>query len=117
MVEAVWGRLLPSTRRDPGHRIRLFLRVVVLLRWAAIFGALSLLGWGLATEARTSYLQSRIFSSLGEKMSFAVRPGPSDSIVFPKWGPYDERLGYVGLPSFIASLSAHNFAVQRQAEW
>ena len=50
-------------------------------------------------------------------MSFAVRSGPNRTIRFPKWGPYDERLGYVGLPVFIASLNAHHFAVERQAEW
>ena len=36
---------------------------------------------------------------------------------FPKWGPYDERLGYAGLATFIALLNAHHFAVERQAEW
>ena len=41
--------------------------------------------------ARTSYLQSRIFLSLVRNMGFAVRPGPSNSIRFPKWGPVDER--------------------------
>jgi membrane peptidoglycan carboxypeptidase len=50
-------------------------------------------------------------------MSFAVRSGPNRTIRFPKWGPYDERLGYAGMPAFIASLSAHHFAVERQAEW
>src|SRR5262249_33250163 len=78
---------------------------------------IALIGWGLASEARTSYLQSRIFSHFAREASFSVEPGPSETIIFPKWGPYDERLGYTGLPSFIASLSAHGFAVQRQAEW
>jgi hypothetical protein len=50
-------------------------------------------------------------------MSFAVRSGPSHTIRFPTWGPYDERLGYAGLPAFIASLTAHHFTVERQAEW
>jgi len=96
---------------------RFFNFLVPVLRWAAVFAVLALLGWGLATEARTSYLQSRVFSSLTQDMSFAVRPGPNRTIRFPKWGPYDERLGYAGLPVFIASLSAHHFAVEHQAEW
>jgi membrane peptidoglycan carboxypeptidase len=50
-------------------------------------------------------------------MSFSVRAGPNPTIRFPKWGPYDERLGYPGLPAFIASLNTHHFAVERQAEW
>jgi len=35
-------------------------------------------------------------------MKFKVQPGPSEDIRFPKSGPYDERLGYAQLPSFIA---------------
>jgi hypothetical protein len=50
-------------------------------------------------------------------MSFAAEPGPSHSIRVPKGGPYDERLSYVGLPMFLASLSAQRFTVQRQADW
>jgi membrane peptidoglycan carboxypeptidase len=120
MVDAVSGRLLQSKRRrgsDPRPRGRLFRLVVRVLGWAAALAALTLLCWGLAAEARTSYLQSRIFSNLTRNMSFAVRSGPSRSIRFPKAGPYDERLGYAELPVFIDSLSAHHFAIERQAEW
>jgi membrane peptidoglycan carboxypeptidase len=120
MVEAVWERLLPSHRRDrgdPGRWPRSLLRVVALLRWASALAALFLLGWGVATEARTSYLQSRLLSRWTGNMDFAVQPEPSQTIRFPKWGPYDERLGYAQLPSFIESLSARHFIVARQAEW
>jgi membrane peptidoglycan carboxypeptidase len=117
MVELVWGRLLESKRHDPRHYSHLFGLFVRALRWAVVTAALAALGWALATEAHTSYLQSRIFSSVTRDMTFAVGPGASSRIRFPKWGPYDERLGYVGLPVFIASLGAHHFAVQRQAEW
>ena len=119
MVDAVVGRLRQSRSREhgPRHSGRLFRFVVRVLGWAAVLAALALLCWGLAAEARTSYLQSRIFSSLVRNMSFGVRPGPSHSIRFPKWGPFDERLGYADLPVYIASLSAHHFALQRQAEW
>src|SRR5215469_6290931 len=120
MVEAVSGRLLSRARRDRGDVAwpsPWFLRVVAILRWAVLLGLLALLGWALSVEARTSYLQSRIFSHFAEKTNFTVRPGPSETIVFPKWGPYDARLGYASLPSFIASLKAHGFSVERQAEW
>jgi membrane peptidoglycan carboxypeptidase len=120
MVEAVWGRLLSGTRRDqrdPGRWVRVLLRVVGVLRWAALVAALFLLGWGLATEARTSYLQSRLLSRWTAAMKFAVQPGPSDTIQFPKGGPYDERLGYAQLPTFIERLSARQFVVTRQAHW
>jgi len=109
MVDAVFGRLLESKwrrRSDPRPQSRPFRLVVRVLRWAVALAALTMLCWGLAAEARTSYLQSRIFSNLTRDMSFAVQSGPSRTIRFPKRGPYDERLGYAGLPVFIASLSA-----------
>ncbi len=113
------GRLRQSRWREhrPPLPGRLFPIVLRVLRWAAAFAALALLCWGLSVEARTSYLQSRIFSQLDRGMSFAVGPGPNQTIRFPEWGPYDERLGYARLPSFIASLGAHHFTVERQAEW
>jgi membrane peptidoglycan carboxypeptidase len=96
---------------------RLFRLVVRLLRWGAAIATLAALCWGLSIEARTSYFQSRLFSNLTRGMSFTVEPGASSDIRFPKWGPYDERLGYAGLPMFICSLGAHYFTVARQAHW
>ena len=104
-----------SALRAWSTRLSRFLLPV--LCWTTVCAVLALLGWGLATEARTSYLQSRVFSSLTRDMNFAVRSGPNNTIRFPKWGPYDERLGYAKLPGFITSLSAHHFAVERQAKW
>jgi len=117
MVEAVWERWLPGNRRDPSPWNVLFRWFVRLLRWGVLLGALFLVGWGVATEARTSYLQSRLFSRWTGEMNFTVRAGASDTIRFPKWGPYDERLGYAKLPAFIEWLSARHFNVTRQAQW
>jgi len=119
MVDAVWEHLLPGSRRrhgDTGRRSPLP-GLVAVLRWASALVALVLLGWGLVSEARTSYLQSRLLSRWAADMTFEVRPGPSDAIRFPRWGPYDERLGYTRLPSFIASLTARHFGIARQAQW
>ena len=119
MVDAVWEHLLPGSRHrhgDPGRRSPLP-GLVAVLRWASALVALVLLGWGLVSEARTSYLQSRLLSRWAADMTFEVRPGPSDAIRFPRWGPYDERLGYTRLPSFIASLTARHFGIARQAQW
>ena len=120
MVEAVSGRLLPISRRhqrEPGQWLRWLLCVAAMLRWAAALAVCFLLGWGIATEVRTSYLQSRLLSRWAADMKFTVQPGPSEDIRFPKSGPYDERLGYAQLPSFIGALSARHFVVTQQARW
>jgi membrane peptidoglycan carboxypeptidase len=69
------------------------------------------------TESRTSYLQSRLLSRWTANVQFAVRPGPSETIRFPKGGPYDERLGYAHLPSLVERLKARQFVVAQQARW
>ena len=50
-------------------------------------------------------------------MSFTLGTGHSAAIVFPKYGPYDERLGYAELPRFVASLQQHHFQIAQQARW
>jgi membrane peptidoglycan carboxypeptidase len=120
MVDAVWGRLRSrkAWRLRLGERgFRRFLRLVGALRWVAAATALGLVAWGIVAEANTSFLQSIIFSRLTRHMNYAVAPGPSDAIVFPKYGPYDERLGYAELPRFIRSLEDNHFAIASQARW
>src|SRR3546814_7491117 len=66
----------------------------ILLFWTAA-GCLAVL------EAKTSTLQSELFSRVAGQMTFWVEEGPSDAVLFPADGPYDRRLGYVDLPGFI----------------
>lgn len=101
-----------STPR-PAKRFRL--RAVAILHWTLRLVCVIALGWLALLEARTSFLQSAVFSHLAGEMHFTVEPGPSPDIRFPQSGPYDERLGYVGLPSFIDRLSRHRYVVERQA--
>ena len=120
MVDAVSGRFRYSRarrRRRRGSGFKLFLRLVVALRWAAALAVLLLLAWGVAAETRSSFLQSRVFSWLTRDMNFSLAAGASDAIIFPKYGPYDERLGYAELPRFIHSLEEHHFAIADQARW
>ncbi len=120
MVDAVWGRLRYGRARRWRRRRSwpgLFLRTITVLRWGVAAALLALFAWGVVAEARSSFLQSRIFSRLTRHMGFTVAPGPSDAIVFPKYGPYDERLGYAELPRFIHSLEDRHFTIARQARW
>jgi len=49
-----------------------------------------------------------------KKMTFTTEAGSNPATRFPKSGPHDERLGYVGLPSFIDRLSARGFLIEWQ---
>lgn len=64
---------------------------------------------------RTSRLQSSIAVSETQNLRFSVEPGARGRVVFPAGGPYDRRLGYSDLRSFIRSLEAQHFSVVRQA--
>src|SRR6266853_1774991 len=61
------------------------------------------------------YLQSLFVWGAVTDMTFKAEAGPSPAIRFPKSGPYDQRLGYVALPSLIQRLTSHSFDVERQA--
>src|SRR5262249_7693882 len=65
----------------------------------------------LRDELPSSALQARYLSTLGSQISFTVEPGPSPLIRYPRTGPYDLRLGYVGLPGFIQRLRPLDFDI------
>jgi membrane peptidoglycan carboxypeptidase len=66
-------------------------------------------------EAKTSMLQAELFSHMASQMTYRVDRGPSDAIRFPGEGPYNRRLGYVGLPGFVEALRAQDYAIEAQA--
>jgi membrane peptidoglycan carboxypeptidase len=70
--------------------------------------------WGVQ-ETRTSSMQARVFTDLVGQMTYKMGDGPSTSIRFPHDSPYDERLGYAGLPDYIGKLSARDYHVSAQA--
>src|SRR5438128_907259 len=68
-------------------------------------------------ELRTSLVQSYLLSLVAGKLSYGVQTGPSTSIVYPKWGPFDERRGYTRLPDFRTRLEMRGFRTTRQARF
>ena len=68
----------------------------------------------LRDELPSSTRQARYLSALGSQLSYTVEPGPSPLIRYPKTGPYDLRLGYVGLPGFLRRLHVLGFATVAQ---
>jgi len=70
--------------------------------------------WGYR-ETLTSSMQARVFSDMASKMTYKVEQGPSKSIRFPHDSPYDERLGYAGLPDYLGKLRTRDYQVAAQA--
>lgn len=70
---------------------------------------------GVAVELRTSSLQAGMMSRLAGELRFQVGPGPSKAIRFPGPGPYDQRMGYWQLPTFIERLAQRDYGVAAQA--
>ena len=78
----------------------------------AVVGALAAFA---VDELKTSRLQSALWRDLASGARFSVDVGASDAIRFPHTGPYDERLGYDQLPSYVERLEPLGFAITRQA--
>lgn len=66
-------------------------------------------------EFTASPLQALFLSDYAKRLTFKTGSGPSDSIRFPKHGPYDLRLGYARLPDFSRRLLQRDFEVSQQA--
>jgi membrane peptidoglycan carboxypeptidase len=88
-----------------------------VLRWGTLAAIVGLAAWGVAFEIRTSRVEAMFFTRLDHDLAFTVAPGPSDSTIFPKKGPYDQRFGYSELGKFVPDLTANGYAVVDQARW
>jgi len=91
-----------------GFRTWRFALWLLLLVLAAASGLL----W---YETETSRLQAHYLSGLGREMTYRVEPGGSDSIRFPQYGPFDERLGYAAVPALQERLAERAFSISAQA--
>lgn len=96
-----------STRPQPKRKVLIIIAIISLT--VAVLGTLSVV------EMKTSYLQSRYLSLFAKKLSFSVMPGPNPSLTYPEDGPYDERLGYTQLPSFLKRLTMQGYQIEAQA--
>lgn len=66
-------------------------------------------------EMRTSRLQARLLAGYAKDMTYTLREGPNPAARHPTQGPYNERMGYVGLPGYLRSLTSDMYAVEMQA--
>ncbi len=82
---------------------------------ATIFlGVSVLIGAGVYNEMETSALQARWMAFYGKHITFDMEPDATPHMRYPKFGPYNERLGYSNLPFFIKALQADDFTIASQ---
>ncbi len=89
-------------------------------KWLLALSVLLALAWFgrlLLDEARTSELQASELSRYAARLTYQLAAGASDSIHYPLEGPFDVRLGYVGLPTFISRLSERHWQISEQVRF
>ncbi|MFZ5602545.1 MAG: hypothetical protein ACOY7J_08845, partial [Pseudomonadota bacterium] len=96
----------PKRRGIRFGKFYLFLLVLVLLLVGAAY-----------YEAQTSTLQARYLPEYAARLSWEVQDGPSDAILFPNKGPFDQRLGYIRLPMMLEKLQTSGMQLDRQARF
>lgn len=68
-------------------------------------------------EMRTSWLQARELSHYAGTLTYALKPGASDTILYPDNGPFDKRLGYAQLPRLIDRAKLHGMHITHQTRF
>ncbi|MGR8978946.1 MAG: transglycosylase domain-containing protein [Gammaproteobacteria bacterium] len=91
------------------------LRALFLVLFLGAVAAVMAVTIFVKEEVRTSRYQARYLSEISKQLSFKLEPGPSESIRYPEYGPYDHRLGYTLLPDEISRLEQAGFNVTAQA--
>ena len=99
----------PEHKPRPRYRRRLF--------WLIVLMALVGLGFAAAKEMRTSRLQAQELSRLARSLTYQVEPGPSAAIAYPGAGPFDRRLGYSDLGTFLPRLLKRGYVIEAQARF
>ncbi|MBC2760687.1 transglycosylase domain-containing protein [Thiobacillus sp.] len=69
----------------------------------------------IAYELLSSALEAKYIARAAQKMTWQIRPGPSDRIRYPGQGPYDVRLGYSKLPHYLTQLDKAGWKIDQQA--
>ncbi|HDZ56659.1 MAG TPA: penicillin-binding protein [Pseudomonas xinjiangensis] len=85
--------------------------------WLLVGVALLALFYLVRYESRHSFYQSLWLNHYAQDLAFNFDAGPSDAIVYPSVGPFDQRLGYTLIPEAIAKLKQQGFELTDQARF
>ncbi|MCH1931690.1 transglycosylase domain-containing protein [Shewanella sp. A25] len=70
--------------------------------------------WLIWQEVQTSKYQAKYIHQYAKTLTYDLKNAPTDSIIYPSYGPFDERHGYSKLPQYIDRLLQRNFQVTQQ---
>jgi len=90
------------------------------LKWLFWLLLLVLVAGLIYQEARTSYVQARVWYFLADKLSFELAAGPApaeEQPVFPTTGPFDQRAGYSHLSEWLPKLTNGGFTIHEQSRF
>lgn len=92
-----------------------YISALLLVLFAGAVAAVIAVAIFVKEEVRTSRYQARYLSEISKQLSFKLEPGPSESIRYPEYGPFDLRMGYAMLPDDISRLEKAGFSITEQA--
>ncbi len=75
------------------------------------------LAWLASEEIQHSYYQSRFVSDYAAQLSHELLDGPSDRVIYPEYGPFDQRYGYTALPVLLPRLQSLGYSIVSQAQF
>ncbi|WP_374088785.1 transglycosylase domain-containing protein [Methylomicrobium lacus] len=97
------------------NKRRILPRIVLLVLSAGLLIVGIVVVKFVREEVETSRYQARYLSGISKQLSFKVEKGPSSSIRYPEYGPYDQRMGYTLLPEAVEKMTKAGFSVTAQA--
>ncbi|RIZ70409.1 MAG: carboxypeptidase [Methylococcales bacterium] len=106
-------RQISKHRRTNNGLQRFLLLYIIVISIAVCFVVFKL----IRDEVRTSKYQARYLSAISQQLGFKLTSGPSSSIQYPEYGPYDQRLGYTLLPDVINRLDQSGYRITSQASF
>ena len=98
---------LPQRPRRPWWRLTALVLVLGLIA----------LAFAAHREVLTSAWQARLFSRWAADLSYSLQPGASDAMAYPGAGPFDKRLGYSDLNTFLPRLLKRDYLIHSQVRF
>ncbi len=68
----------------------------------------------LVQEITTSKYQAKYIHEYAKTLTYKLQNAPTQSIIYPSYGPFDERHGYSKLPQYIDRLLQRNYQITQQ---